>query len=226
VLSKFLYNVGIVSDRKKYDVIIVLGGGRDNQGNLTPLSIQRLDKGVELYRRGVAEKIFALGGHRSICRPWAICFEQTGAQQRKIHLVAKGVCPKDVIVVEDDGDTVFEAFASRRRCKELGLRKLLLVTSDKHLARALWIFMRIFGEDFEIGGCGVPCGDLLNEGEEKERLQVVKEFFKKFPQDIPEPNPETFYDDFKELFEEYDKIHKKYFPPGGPECQAYMGVRK
>lgn len=214
-----------MSKAKKYDAIIVLGGGRDNQGNLTPLSLQRLDRGIEVYQQGEAGKVFALGGHRNVCRPWATYFEQTVAQKRKMYLVEKGVSLEDIIVVENEGDTISEAFASRRRCRELGLRKLLLVTSDKHLERALWIFRRIFGEDFEIEGRSVPCGDLLNEDEEKERLEAVKEFFKKFPQDIPEPSPKTFYDDFKELFKEYDKIHKKYFPPGGPECQAYMGGR-
>lgn len=215
-----------VSKSKRYDAIIVLGGGRDNQGNLTPLSIQRLDKGVELYQQGEARKVFALGSYFSVPGSKAIRFEQTGAQLRKNYLVVEGVPPENVVMVEGGRDTIGEAFVSRKKVRELGLRKLLLVTSDKHMVRALWIFKRIFGEGFEIEGRGVPCGDLLNENEEREYLEVAKKFFKKFPKDIPEPNSETFYNDFRELFEEYDKIHKKYFPPDGPECQAYMGIGK
>lgn len=211
---------------KRYDAIIVLGGGRDNRGNLTPLSIQRLDKGVELYRRGKAEKIFALGDHFSVPNSKAIRFEKSGAQLRGDYLIMREVSPGDIIFVHEGRDTIEEAFVSKRKARELGLRKILLVTSDKHLGRALWIFRRIFGEGFEIEGRSVPCGDLLNEDEEKERLQAIKKFFKKFPQDVPEPDPKTFYNDFKELFGEYDEIHKKYFPPGGPECQAYMGARR
>jgi SanA protein len=215
-----------VNALKKYDAIIVLGGGRDNQGDLTTLSIQRLDKGVDLYRRGVARKIFALGGHFSTTDPKAIYFEESGAQLRAAYLMRGGVRSEGVVSIHEGRDTVEEAFVSRKKTKELGLRRILLVTSDKHLERALWIFRRIFGDGFEIDGESVPCGNLLNEDEEKERLEAVKEFFKKFPEDIPEPEPQNFYNEFQELFEKYDQIHKKYFPSSGHECQAYMGVRK
>jgi len=36
---------------KKYDAAIILGGGRYNNDQLTPLSIQRLNKGYNFYQK-------------------------------------------------------------------------------------------------------------------------------------------------------------------------------
>lgn len=76
-----------MSNKEKYDAIIVLGGGGFNSGNLTPLSIQRLEKAYELYSKGKSRKIFVLGGHYSTYSPKAIYFQMTGAEIRKQFLL-------------------------------------------------------------------------------------------------------------------------------------------
>jgi uncharacterized SAM-binding protein YcdF (DUF218 family) len=214
-----------MNNLRKYDVIIILGGGRDNQGNLTQLSIQRLDKGYELYQRGEARKIFALGEYLSTYNPNAIHFKKTGAKLKRTYLVEKRVPPEDIILVEEARDTIGEALASRKRTRELGFKKILLVTSDKHMERALWTFRRTFGKGFTIEGRSVASGDFLNEDEERKYLGAVKDFFRKLPEDIPNPNLETWYEDHKELYNRYEEIRDRYHPPSSPKSQAYMGVR-
>jgi uncharacterized SAM-binding protein YcdF (DUF218 family) len=210
---------------KQYDAIIVLGGGRNNSGDLTPLSTQRLDKGGELFKQGVSPKVFALGGYKSTYSPQAITFDRTGATLRSEYLQTLGVPIDSVVLVENGKDTIGEAFASREIARELNAKSLLVVTSDKHMERSLFIFRRIFGQDFQIDGSGVPCGDLLNSDEEKEYLGVVERFFSGLPENIPNPDPESWYQDHADLYQQYKEIHDR-FHPTGKESQAYSGVRK
>ena len=65
-----------------HDLIIILGGGRDNKGKLTQMSTQRLDKGYQIYKTG-NKKILVLGSKYSTYLPNAIHFPETGAQLRK-----------------------------------------------------------------------------------------------------------------------------------------------
>jgi len=58
------------------DAIIILGGGRTTNGDLTTLSIQRLDHGAKLFNERVADKVFAMGGQYSTYNPLAIFFDQ------------------------------------------------------------------------------------------------------------------------------------------------------
>src|SRR3989338_4320078 len=117
----------------KYDSIIVLGGGRNDKG-LTALSTARLDKGWKLLQQGKAPKIFALGGHYSTYMEDAKYYEMTGAELRSNYLFGKGnVESKDIVLVADGRDTIYEAFASRKIARESGMKNILLVTSEKHM---------------------------------------------------------------------------------------------
>ena len=211
--------------KPKYDAIIVLGGGRFNSGELTPLSTQRLDKGIELFKEGVALIICALGEHKSTYRAEAIDFDVTGAKLRKRYFIDHGIPEENIVKVEEGRDTIGEAFASRKVLRERGARKLLVVTSDKHLERSLFVFRRVFGENYKIDGYPVPCGNLLNSQEEREYLEVVKKFFISLPKDIPVPNPDLWYQEHAELYEKYGEIHDR-FHANGKESQAYSGVKK
>ena len=95
----------------QYDAIIVLGGGR-NENGLTELSKQRLDAGAKVFQ-------------------------------------------------ESKADTICEAFAVAQWCLENEASKVDLVTSDKHMERAHFIFNEVFrrifkGKKFEIGKEEVP----------------------------------------------------------------------
>lgn len=102
---------------------------------------------------------------------------------------------------------------------------MLVVTSDKHLKRSLFIFRRIFGKDYQIDGAHIPCENLLDSREEREYLTVIKEFFKSLPKDIPDVNPDTWYQEHSDFYDRYREIHDK-FHPKGKESQAYSGVRE
>lgn len=211
---------------QQYDAIIVLGGGRDNEGNLTNLSKQRLDAGCDAYNEGLSRKIFALGGFMSTYSPNAIQFAKTGAELRSEYMIKRGVAPEDIIKVEGGRDTIGESFVSRDTAKKLGLKRLLLVTSDKHMERALYVFKRIFGPEYSIDSKEVPCGDMLNAEEEKEYLEVTRKLLESLPQEIPTPESwDAWKEEHKSLYDAFKQIHKKYMQGEVETNEAYMGVK-
>jgi uncharacterized SAM-binding protein YcdF (DUF218 family) len=207
-----------------YDLAIPLGGGRNNDGSLTWLSKQRLEKAAEVYKLGKTSKVLALGGHYSTYRPNAIRFKETGARLRANYLMALGVNRRDIVLAPNGGDTMKEAFASKKAVQKLGCKKILLVTSDKHMRRALFIFRRIFGGKIKIIGVKVSCGDILNGDEEREYYQLVTKFLDSFPKEIPDPDLDRWVDDHRDYYDKHQAIHDKYHP-SGRESQAYGGVK-
>lgn len=208
-----------------YDAIIVLGGGRNDKG-LTLLSTMRLDKAWELFQQGKAAKILTLGGPYSTYAKDAICYNDTGAQVRANYLLSKGnINNENIIMVEDGRDTIHEAFASRKRAREKGIKNILLVTSDKHMKRALFVFQRIFGEDFNIVGnqdTWTETGDILLDAEEEAYLKLWKAVFDRLPIEIPNPKDwNEWYEQNLETYKQQLKLHDEFHPPGGKESQAY-----
>ena len=210
---------------KTSDAAIILAGGRYNTGKLTPLSIQRLDRGYELYKEKVVSKIITLGGHYSTYSPKAIKMAESGAQLSKEYLMRLGADAKDIIKTEDGRDTICEAFTAREQIEKLEFTDLIIVTSDQHMERALWVYHRILGKNFSIIGEEVPCGDILIIEEEKEYFEATRKFFQKFPQEIRMPDLLTWFDNNAELYIRFKRTHDKYHPPG-KESQAYSGVEK
>lgn len=214
----------------KFDAIIVLGGGRFNDGSLTPLSTVRLDKGMELYRDGISDHLLAMGGEYSTYRPGAIRFNDTGAVLRKNYYMDHGVPENAIISIDwECRDTIGEAFALRKKAKELGLRNFALVTSEKHMERALFLFQRILGKDFTVYGdenTAANTGDLLDSAEEKEYLALWKEAFSTLSEDIPDPeNWSEWYKGMETYYLRHKEIHDR-FHPAGKESQAYSGVKE
>lgn len=214
----------------KYDLLCVLGGGRTNSGDLTELSCQRLDKAAELFLTGAAEKILVMGGYKSTFLPGAIRFRKTGAFLRKEYLTGKRkIKPEDIIELPRGLDTIDEAYAIAGFANERGSRRVLVVTSDKHLSRTLFvfkeIFRRVFGKKkFILASTAAPCGDLLDEEIERQSLILTQEFFKNLPaSDMPDfQNHETWYKNNRDF---YKKLRELQNPTGKPGLQAYWGVR-
>ena len=214
----------------KYDAIIVLGGGRNDKG-LTSLSTKRLDKSWELFQNRQAQKIFAMGGHYSTYTEDSICFPDTGAQLRRDYLLNKGNISSDnIVMVEDGRDTIYEAFASRKIARDMGLKNIILVTSEKHTARALFLFQRIFGKNFTITGnkdTWAETGDVLLDAEETAYFSLWKGVFDKLPTEIPDPESwEQWYKQNIENYKAHKQIHDEFHPPGSEESEAYTGRRE
>lgn len=227
--------------KSQFNAIIILGGGRHGEdkpekgikkGDLTTLSISRLNAGVKLFKNLLFQtaniKIFALGENKSTYAPTAIEFDQPGCFVRKQYLLQQQIKEDQIIEVNGGRDTIDEAFACRSTCQQYKIRKVLLVTSKTHAPRALWIFKRIFGDEIQVKTPEEKylCKDTLNPKEEHEIFELTKQFFKdKFGENNPIPDQpmKTWFEDNQQFYEAQAQIHRKYLKEGIETNEAYMG---
>lgn len=131
------YVVGSARDRvltpeesapPEVDCILVLGCGVYSDGTPTPMLADRLARGVELYEAGWADKLLMSGDNRS----------QYYNELATMCQVAqdKGV-PREDIVLDYAGLSTYDSLYRARDI--FGVKKLVIVTQEYHLYRALYL---------------------------------------------------------------------------------------
>jgi uncharacterized SAM-binding protein YcdF (DUF218 family) len=114
------------------DAIVVLGAGASPDGVLTDSSLARLVSGIVLFRRGLAPRLVLLGPGQGL----------TEAEVRATLARDLGV-PADALLVEPRGRTTRqEAALVAQRMREVGGRRILLVTGTHHMERSRRLFER------------------------------------------------------------------------------------
>jgi uncharacterized SAM-binding protein YcdF (DUF218 family) len=120
---------------KRYDAIVVLGGGAAGKGTLRPSdelspdSIERTICGAALFTQGFAPRMIFSGGDGSIFGEGP----KEGVEMKRLAL-RLGV-PEEAAVVEDRSRTTYENAVETKRI--LGNGSILMVTSSSHVPRAL-----------------------------------------------------------------------------------------
>lgn len=147
-----LCNVHILNESENYIIrperevptgtqaIIVLGAYVRPNGSLSPALRERLDVGLELYRKRVAPKILVTGDHGS----------QTynEVQAMKDYLIGNDVPEQDVFMDHAGFDTYDSLYRAR---DVFGIKQAIVATQEFHLPRAVYIGrslgMEIYGMD-------------------------------------------------------------------------------
>lgn len=135
-----------IKDIPVADVVCVLGGGMHGQRDWHPYAemnagADRVWQGARLYKAGKAKKILISGPG---CRTSTIPL-----------LLDLGVPVEDIVHEESAGNTEEEGRLVGLKVREIGGRKLLLVTSAWHMRRAFLMFSRCgldvvpVGSDYE-----------------------------------------------------------------------------
>mgnify|MGYP001602518540 CR=1 FL=1 len=125
---------------KRFDAIVVLGGGVAGKGTLrptnelSPASIQRTMCGADLYAKGFAPRIIFAGGDASIFGEGP----QEGVEMQRLAM-RLGI-PEDATVVEGRSRTTYENAVATKQI--LGTSSVLIVTSAYHIPRALGLFRK------------------------------------------------------------------------------------
>lgn len=116
------------------DAIVVLGAGSARDGELSDPSLRRLLGGLLLYRRGLAPRLILMGP----------AYEGSPVEAETRAALARDLgLPAQAIVVEGRGLTTRqEAELAAQRMRELGGRRVLLVTGAQHMHRARRFFER------------------------------------------------------------------------------------
>ena len=110
------------------DCILVLGCRVYEDGTPSHMLEDRLRRSVELYRAGAAPKLLMSGDHGQ--RE----YDEVGAMKQ--YALAEGVSSQDVFM----DHAVFSTYESLYRAKEIfGVEKVIIVTQEYHLHRALQI---------------------------------------------------------------------------------------
>ena len=110
------------------DCLLVLGAGIINNERPTLMLKDRLDKSIELYKKGVSKKIIVSGDHGKKNH------DEVGIM--KNYAIERGV-PSEDIFMDHAG---FCTYDSIYRSKEIfGVKKMIIVTQKYHLYRSIFI---------------------------------------------------------------------------------------
>ncbi len=126
------------------DAIVVLGhsAGRDD-----PFMRERVEHGVNLFRAGVAPWIVMSGK----CSFQLATPPETEAAIMRERAVDLGVPAGQVVLEEESTDTLSNAYFTKVRVlRPRSWRRVGLVTSDSHMRRALWLFRKVLGPEYDI----------------------------------------------------------------------------
>lgn len=142
--------------RETLDAIVVLAGGIDKQGSIPAQVELRLDKGVELYKQGVAPVIIVSG-------KWSLYYDFkppiTEAESMKRYLLKKGIPGSVIIKEESSQNTIGNAFFIKTKIYAAKKWKsAVVVTSDMHVPRSKYIFEMVFGPEYALRFESSPSG--------------------------------------------------------------------
>ena len=147
------------------DCILVLGCGVRDDGSPTPMLADRLKRGIALYENGSAPKLLMSGDHSRTD------YNEVGAM--KAHAMEAGI-PGEDIFMDHAG---FSTYESLYRAKAVfGVERLIIVTQEYHLYRALYIAERLGLEAYGVSAdYRTYVGQNFREG--REILARLKDVF-------------------------------------------------
>jgi hypothetical protein len=168
------------TEMSNYDAILVPGGGVREGGRLPLWVRRRLDLAIQLIGGASIVTLSAGTTHRPppLDEAGFPIFESVTAAR---YLIDAGVPPDRVLVETHSYDTIGNAFFSRViHIDPRGMRRLLVITSDFHLARTQtvfnWVYRLTPALPYELGFRSVPDDGMdqsvLTERQAKERKSL------------------------------------------------------
>ncbi|MBQ8472037.1 MAG: YdcF family protein [Bacilli bacterium] len=160
------------SSLNNIDCIIVLGAGVWGD-RPSPMLEDRILEGVNLYKKGVSNKIIMTGDHGKK--------DYDEVNIMKEYAINEGVNSRDIFM----DHAGFSTYESIFRAKEIfGAKKVLIVTQEYHLYRALYIANRLGLESY-----GVNSDPRKYAGQTYRDIREILARNKDFVKTIFKPNP-------------------------------------
>lgn len=159
----------------KFDAVIVLANEMDENGKLNSESRLRANFAASLFEQHKIPLMITCGWayRRDTAIPIAESF--------KNYLIEMGVQNKQILSDTNSRDTVGDAFFTRLNiCEPLGLKSILVITSNYHVIRTKEIFDFVYGDKFKIRveGIYIEISPEILEKEEESRVAFNKTFAK------------------------------------------------
>lgn len=154
-----------LKDIDNIDCILVLGAGIRNN-NPSPMLEARLIEGINLYNKGISNKILMSGDHGQDN------YDEVNVMKR--YALEKGINSKDVFM----DHAGFSTYDSIYRAKKIfGAKKIIIVTQKYHLYRALYI-----ANELGIEAYGINSDPIKYSGQFKREIREIlarnKDFIK------------------------------------------------
>ena len=134
----------MADEAPRYDAVLIPGGGVRDAGEPPPWVRRRLDRAVEVHR---GERVICLSAgttHRAPPRD-AEGFPVFESVVSAEYLIRRGIDRRKVLIETCSYDTIGNAYFSRViHCEPLGLRRLLVITSEFHVARTRAVFEWVY----------------------------------------------------------------------------------
>lgn len=146
-----------VENAEKSDAILVLGCQVKEDGSLSLMLKDRLDKAVELYKQGIATKIIVSGDHGRK--------EYDEVNAMKKYLIENEI-PSENIFMDHAGFSTYESLYRAGYIFEV--EKLTVVTQEYHLYRAVYI-----GNKLGIKTYGVPAAKTQYYGQVSREIREI-----------------------------------------------------
>lgn len=148
------------------DCLIVLGAGVRSDGSPSPMLQDRLKTGIELYEKGVSDRLLMSGDHTKKG------YDEVNIM--KSYAIGRGI-PSEHVFMDHAGISTYDSIY--RAKKIFQAEKIIIVTQEYHLHRALHIAEKLGLEAYGVSAdARVYAGQELRELREK--AARAKDFFK------------------------------------------------
>ena len=139
--DKYVLDFSEAEKLENVDCIIVLGAGVNSDGSMSFVLTQRVKAGAELYKKGISPRLLVSGDHSRED------YNEVGAM--KNYMTENGI-PASAVFTDHAG---FDTYDTMYRARDVfKAKKVLIVTQDFHISRAVFI-ARSLGLD----AYGCPC---------------------------------------------------------------------
>ncbi len=163
-----------IASMRKDTVIIVLGYRLADNGKPEKELKGRTNKGIEVFRKGLAEKMIHSGGMVNLKA------RKTEAKSMAdITLYNNDISAENIILEEKSLDTIGNAYFSKKIVKN-NWNKIYVVTSCYHMPRASFIFDMCHGSNYTLNYnyCYEEKESYDKIESERKKFKVVKSLFK------------------------------------------------
>jgi uncharacterized SAM-binding protein YcdF (DUF218 family) len=160
----------------KYNAIVVLGHELTKEKKLTETGRERIDLGIDLIKKGFADKLIVSGGHED----FGECYGISVARVLKNYSIKKGVPEQDIIEEDISWETAGELiFIKQGIIDPRKWKNILIITHDWHMNRTEKESRFIFGEDYNLYFKSVksPNPPLRSREQEEKSYQTFLETF-------------------------------------------------
>ena len=124
-------------------LILILGAPNDEKGNLSDISIGRVEKGIETFNENEGYKILCTGGFGDHFNTT----DQPHAAYVKKYLLEHEIPAEAIVEFAKSHDTEEDALLAKPIIDKYGVKSLIIISSDFHIGRVQYIFEKVFGED-------------------------------------------------------------------------------